>query len=146
LLSLAHCLQILCLCHEGFGILVLWFGSWMPLRACVLKVLSSICGAIEKWWDLQEVGSCRRKLGHWGPALEGNMGTLAPPPLSLLPDCSHEVNKFLCHAAPPWCSHQRPTTTGSRDYGPNLCNCEPEYFSLIKFIVSSMLSQWQKAD
>jgi hypothetical protein len=44
----------------------------------------SASGAIGKWQNLWEVGPSRRKLGHWGYAIEGNNGTLAP---SLLSPC-----------------------------------------------------------
>jgi hypothetical protein len=52
-------------------------------NVCVLKAQSPACGAIGRWWTLQEVGPSGRKLGHWGHALEADIGSPAPS-LSLL--------------------------------------------------------------
>jgi hypothetical protein len=61
---------------------------------------SSDASAFGRWWKLQEVGCSRRKLIHWGCALEGDIGSLAfAPSLSLLPDYL-EVSSFLHHALP----------------------------------------------
>jgi hypothetical protein len=49
-------------------------------KAHVIKVWSPACGAIGRWWNLEEEEPSGRKLGHGGILLKGILG---PWPLPL---------------------------------------------------------------
>jgi hypothetical protein len=68
----------------------------------VLKAGSPSSSAIGRLYNLQEVWPNGKNLGHWGHALEKDVGTLTPSCLSLLPRY-HEVNRppLPCHTVLP---------------------------------------------
>jgi hypothetical protein len=58
----------------------------------VLKAWSFACGIIGRWWNLQEVGLSKRKLGYWVHDFEEDM---RPQPLFFLSFCFSNKKTFL---------------------------------------------------